>query len=256
MTVSYSSDSKHNCEVHANATTLDWDVASLSLLASAPYYFLLALFYEITLAPILIGLAIDLTSTTLPFVLLRRLNAHNRLSSASANAQLANSYVISAYTTLFGTAMYAVIVYSSLYTWLPVYLVNNFDSIRTLEHAHGANLPLLFLASLPLGIAAKDFLFGPSIYYSRSAATKEFDAAAATLSETFAYNLGLSGWGSREEILAKRTVLVVVLTLANSAAKVFGTVEGADPWGAFGWGTVFASAATMAGIGFTWVGDV
>jgi len=237
---------------------IDWDFASLFLLSSAPYYLLLALFYEINAMTIFLALTIELTTSTLPFLLMRRLSPHNAAlrAPASMNALLATSFTIKTYVTLFATAIFAVMTYTSLYTWLPVYLVTNFDSIRTLEHAHGAQLPVLLGMCLPLGIAAKDYLFTPSLFYARTSLAKDFDAETATFGETLAYNLGLTGWGVREDVLVKRTVLLVVMQLAVAVAKIWGTIDGAELWGALGWGGVFASAGLMTGVGYAWVGDV
>ena len=96
----------------------------------------------------------------------------------------------------------------------------------------------------------------PSIYYARNAVAKRFDPKTATLGETVAWNFGLSGWGFREAVLAERTALLVVMTLAEALAKVYGTIDGAEQWGALGWGAVFAVAGLSTGCGLAWVGDV
>lgn len=204
---------------------------------------------------------IDLVSNTVPFFLLRPLSPHNavivRKDNPTPNASLASNIPIRLYVTLFAAAVYAVTVYTSLFTWLPVYLVTHFDSIRTLEYAHSASLPVLLLAFIPLGYAAKDFLFTASIASARSQFDYQpFNPESASLAETLAWNVGLSGWGPREDVILKRTALLVFMTLTSSFAKIFGTVEGAEEWGALGWGSVWASASLLTGIGFAWVGDV
>ena len=66
----------------------------------------------------------------------------------------------------------------------------------------------------------------------------------------------MAGWGVREDLLVKRTIIQVFLTLGAASAKIYGTIEGAELYGALGWGSVFAVAGTMTGLGFAWAADV
>ncbi|KAF4555653.1 Hypothetical protein D9617_2g056160 [Elsinoe fawcettii] len=229
-----------------------WDTASLFLLSNSPYYVLLPIFYSISPISILLSLSIDLFSTTLPFILLRSLNTYND----SIPSQSLTTASTKLYIGLFSTVIYAASLYTSLQTFLPAYIVGNFDSIRSLEVAHGLSLPILATACLPLGNAAKDFLFTPSTYNARGAVVEEFEPTTATLGETLAWNIGLSGWGKREDVLVGRTALLVLLTIGNSLAKIWGTIEGAELFGAVGWGAVFAAAHGLAGVGVGYIGDV
>ncbi|TKX18838.1 hypothetical protein C1H76_9099 [Elsinoe australis] len=230
-----------------------WDTASLTLLTNSSYYILLPLFYSISPVSVLLSLTIDVFSTTLPFFLLRTLNSYN--DSHHPNQALTTSST-KLYISTFCTVIYAAILYASLQTFLPSYIISTFDSIRSLEAAHAASLPILLTACLPLGNAAKDFLFTPSTFNAKSGVEIEFDPKTATLGETFAYNMGLSGWGKREDVLVGRTTLLVLLTVGNGLAKIWGTIEGAEIGGAIGWGTVFAVAHAVAGAGIGYVGDV
>ena len=237
----------------------DFDFFNFFLLYSAPYYALLGLFYDISLSSIALSLTVDIFSNVVPFYLLRSTNPHNKAISTptTANASLASNTPIRLYLTLFAASVYSVVVYTSFYTWIPTYLVLHFDSIRTLEYAYNAALPVLLIAFIPLGFAAKDFLFSASIASSRQNVTaQEFDPRTASLAETLAWNIGLTGWGKREDVLLKRTLLLVLMTLASSFAKIYGTVDGAEEYGALGWGAVFATAGALTGTGFAWVGDV
>ncbi|KAF2222752.1 hypothetical protein BDZ85DRAFT_131653 [Elsinoe ampelina] len=229
-----------------------WDTASLFLLTNSPYYVLLPIFYSISPVSILLSLSIDLFSTVLPFFLLRSLNDYND----SVPSQSLTTSSTRLYIGLFSTIIYATTLYTSLQTFLPSYIIGNFDLIRTVEAAHALSLPILATACLPLGNAAKDFLFNPSTYNSRGTRVEEFDPQTATLGETFAWNVGLSGWGLREDVLVGRTVMLILLTIGNSLAKIWGTVEGAEILGAVGWGSVFAAAHGLAGVGIGYVGDV
>ncbi|PNS20154.1 hypothetical protein CAC42_5604 [Sphaceloma murrayae] len=229
-----------------------WDVASLVLLTNSSYYVLLSLFYTISPISILLSLSIDLFSTAVPFFLLRKVNPYNdSLPEKSVTTSTTKLYV-----SIFGTVIYGTTLYASLQTFLPAYIVSTFDSIRSLQAAHDASIFILLTACIPLGNAAKDFLFTPATFNARGAIVEEFDPTSATLGETFAYNIGLSGWTKREEILVRRTTLLGLLTIGNSLAKIWGTVEGAEAWGALGWGAVFAAAHGLAGAGIAYVGDV
>lgn len=242
-----------------------YDYGSLFLLYSSPYYALLATFYDVDRLAIVFAATIDLIANVAPFYALRSLNIHNRLQALrTEDAILAALNTVNTLTTLFAAGIYGVVIYSSLFTWLPIQIVRHFDYVPTLEHAHGANLVVLILACIPLGFAAKNFLFVPSIAAPGAgraskieAQHKVFDPATASFSETLAYNLGIARhWGIRDQILVKRTVVVVIMTLLFSLTKIYGTVHGASAWGSLAWGSVFALASSLIGLGYVWVGDV
>lgn len=175
-------------------------------------------------------------------------------ANAPASTQLSSSITVKLYITTFLSVVYAAFLYLSLQI-IPRYIVTYFE-LRTLESAYSSTLPVLLTACVPLGNAAKDLLYVPSTYLAKTeVAEKEFDPKHASLAETLAWNMGLSGWGKREDVLLSRTVLIVILTLGTSVAKIYGTVDQAEVAGAAIWGGVFATAAAIASLGVFYVGD-
>ena len=123
-------------------------------------------------------------SATLPYVLLRPLASYNNPpASAPASTQLSTSGTLKIYVTTFLTVLYAVTIYTSIQTFLPSYLISKFD-VRTLEPAYAASLPVLVTAAIPLGNAAKDFLYVPSTYLAKAGGDAvEFDPINSSLAE-------------------------------------------------------------------------
>ncbi|THY36374.1 hypothetical protein D6D01_00469 [Aureobasidium pullulans] len=237
-----------------------FDFVQLTAMANMPYYTLLYLFFGVSFEPLALALVIDMFSLWFPFWLLRPTNYHNNLRSVTTpgtTKDLAVDKTIQFYMSLFAASIYGTVVYLSLWSWLPVFLINNFEEILTLEFAHNAVFPVVFAACLPIGWAAKDFLFSTSIVYARATPAElvQFDPKTATLGETFMYNAGVTQFSSREGILGKRTFLLVAFTAAHSFIKVFGTVEGATIEGAAGWAALWSVAAAATGLGFLYVGD-
>lgn len=217
-----------------------------------PYYALLHTFYETSAKTLGTSFVIDMVSLTLPFYLLRPLNfynAHKPTTRPQAVNELAADRSVQFYMTSFAAAIYSLIVYSSFYTWLPVYMIIHFDEVRSLDAAHNAILPVLFVACAPIGYAAKNFLFKPAIASAR-VVNAPFDPRTATLAQTFTYNIG------GESILVSRTILLILFTFFNTFVRVFATVEGSDPYGAAGWGALWSVAALAVGAGFAWAGEI
>jgi len=238
----------------------DLDIVSLSILAQMPYYVLLHTFYETSVVALGLSFLIDMTSLTTPFFLLRRLNFYNDHKGTTTNPQtvgdLAADRTVQFYMSGFAAAMYSLIVYSSFYTWLPIHMIIHFDEIRSLEAAHNAVLPILFAACFPIGYAAKNFLFKPSIAASRAPAIfPTFNPHTATLFDTIRWNFGLGRHSTRVSILSRRTTLLVCFTFLNTFVRVFGTVEGAEMYGAAGWAALWSVAAATVGLGFAWAGE-
>ncbi|KAI7116272.1 hypothetical protein KC337_g16580, partial [Hortaea werneckii] len=129
----------------------DWkDLAGLACLSNLPYYFLLHTFYEIHLSACLTAFAIDVSSIAIPFALLRPVS-HAHKSGKTANQLVAHDPYVFGMMAIFGSAIYAVTVYSSLYTWLPVYMITRFDEVRSLQGAHDASVWMLLAMLLPIG---------------------------------------------------------------------------------------------------------
>lgn len=158
-------------------------------------------------------------------------------------------------TTLLASSIYAVVLYASQITFLPVFLVQHFEGLRTLELAHSTILGTLVVAMIPVGFAAREFLLFPVIAVQPEAdEEKEFDSATATLGETFWWNVW--GWSAPTKVLIKRTTALLVFQGINVAVQTGATIEGADLVGATGWAGLWAAAGlTTAGL-YRWVGDM
>lgn len=241
-----------------------FDYLSLLVLYSAPYYFLLYFFYDISAWPIASTILVDLFSNVAPMYAFRSLNPHNKLQSLrSDEAYLASINTVDVLVSGAATSIYALVTFASLRTYLPVYLLSNFDSLRSLHRAHDATFFSLLVALVPLGLAAKSFLFVPSLVSPR--VTKErrriaaatFDPQTATLQQTLQHNLGfLASGGERARILASRAGIVSIMTLGFAWTKIFGTIEGAESLGALGLGSVFAVGSWLVAVFYLWMGGV
>lgn len=139
-----------------------------------------------------------------------------------------------------------------------MHLVLHFDGLPTIAPAHAAAaLPRLLLTLLPLGYAAREFLFAPATGARLNLGdirARAFNPATATLAETVRYNLW--GYSKRTRELIKRTATLVVVSGFNTWLQTFVTVEGVESVGAAGWAGVWAAAAVGTGLVYAWVGDV
>ncbi|KYG47386.1 hypothetical protein M433DRAFT_63243 [Acidomyces richmondensis BFW] len=244
----------------------EWkDLAALTCLSNVPYYFLLHTFYDIDGLACMVALAIDVGTIAIPFFLLRPLMAtHHR--GRDPNRQVAQDNQIFILTMVLGAATYAIVVYGSLCTWIPVYLLTHFDKIRSLEHAHNAAHHMVTLMLLPVGWATARFLFTPMIESQRNLVLADpkpdlrrdgFDPETATFGETLAYNLGLGkdGFSKRIEVLLKRSVVLIICSVVNTFVRVLMTLDGSEPVGAAGWASVWGIAAMLTSITYAWVGN-
>ena len=110
---------------------------------------------------------------------------------------------------------------------------------------------------LPVGIATKTFLFTPSTASKRDVQDERnelFDPQTATLKETLWYNVW--GFSHVERVFISRTGTLVAVTFLYSWLQVYASVEGAESVGAAGWAVVWATAAWLTGLAYSWVGDV
>ncbi|KAK3654391.1 hypothetical protein LTR56_004021 [Elasticomyces elasticus] len=243
----------------------DWqDVASLSILCNLPLYFLLTTFYGVDAISASIILSIDVVAIAIPFALLRPLN-HAHEHGKDPNQQVANDRLIFALVGMLGASIYSIVIYTSLYTWLPVYLITHFDTIRSVQRAHDASVPLLLLSFIPLGWATSQFLFTPSIGSRGNPGLTDpkiypektdFDPETATFGETLAFNLGFKGgFTKRAEVLVKRSAVLIVCSVANTFTRTLLTVDGTEPFGAAGWAGVWGLAALLTSVAYGFVGN-
>ena len=225
-----------------------------------PPLYLLTTFYGIRRTTLFASLFIDVLTTYVPFSLLRPLSPTHDAEAPKAavsNRSVINDIPIRLYTTILAAGIYGVVVYGSFSTWLPVHLVIYFDGIRDISGAHSAALPFLIMSFLPVGYAAREFLFTPATGAKRDLEdikNLSFNPVTATLSETVQYNV----WGhsKRTRTLIKRTATLVAVSGLNTWVQIYFTIEGTEGYGAAGWAGVWATAAALTGVLFWWVGDV
>lgn len=205
-------------------------------------------------------LTIDALTAYIPFSFLRGVSATHQTEApkgAVSNRSIINDLSIRIYTSLLAAGIYGVVVFGSFSTWLPVHLIVNFDGIRDISAAHSAALPFLILSFLPLGVAARTFLFTTATGAKPDAHDRKvasFNPETATLGETVKYNLW--GYSKRSRTLIKRTATLVSLTAFHTWLQTYAAIEGTESYGAAGWSGIWAVAGTATGVAFWWVGDV
>ncbi len=100
-------------------------------------------------------------------------------------------------------------------------------------------------------------MFTPATASKKDKLDKEiakFDAETATLGETVWYNVW--GYSKRTRMLIQRTATLVAVVGVHTSLRTYGSTEGAEVFGAVGWASVWALAATLTGAAFWWVADV
>lgn len=113
--------------------------------------YLLGSFYDVSPASVISSLVIDSLTTYIPFRLLRPLSLAHSASTSKYSVNVRNKDIITsnsiqAYTTLLGGAIYAVTLFTSYSTFLPVYLVTYFEGIPSIAAAH-ASSPIAIVSS-------------------------------------------------------------------------------------------------------------
>ncbi|KAE8350193.1 hypothetical protein BDV28DRAFT_139595 [Aspergillus coremiiformis] len=242
------------------------DVLSFFFLTHLPTYALLASFYNIRPTTVLISCGITLFSTSVPFILLRKPTSVHDLSHAPSgavsNRSILQDRATTIYTTVAATSILTVVLYLSYATWLPAQLVLHFVNIPDIStvHAGPAGLPTLFVALLPAGWAARDFLFVSS---AGAVASKKTDTTEKKFvsheGEYLVCGVYRQTWGRlspKTRILASRTVLLAVVLVSNTIVQLAGTVEGISMKGASIWGSVWAVAIFAVGLTFGWIEGV
>ncbi len=236
------------------------DLGSLTLLSHMPHLYLLTTFYGIRPTTMISCLTIDVLTTWLPFRLLRELSpTHitNAPKGLVSNRSVINDLSVQVYTTLLAAGIYGVVVFGSFGTWLPVYLVTHFDGLPDISAAHSAALPFLIMSFIPIGYAAKEFLFTAATGARADAYDKElarFNPATATLGETIIHNI--FGYSKRTRTLIKRTATVAITGGLHTWLQTYVAIEGVEGFGAAGWSVTWAIAAMLTGAAFWWVADV
>ena len=243
----------------ANFDGTDEDLTALTLLVNQPYYYLLHAFWSVELVSVAISLIFDVAVVAVPFALLRPLNRRLEPNTPrTTNQALATDWQIMVLTAVLGATVYAVTFFLSYQTNFSVFLINHFDDLPTLE-AHDSTIPQLLQLFVVTGCSAMLFLFRPTIAASgkalpqpRTRKPRKFNPETATLSETLAHNIKFieAGWSQRTVILARRTAVLTLCTLANTFVRVYGTVEGTDILGSLGYGGLWSAATILVGVSY------
>jgi len=237
------------------------DMAFFILLTHAPTFFLLFYFYRIRPTTVITSFAIDIISMTVPFMLLRRPNAVHSLSNSSSrpvsNRSILQDRPTAIYTSVAASSTFAVLLYISFSTWLPVFLVTHFDGIPdiTATHAGPAGLPAMFFSLLPAGYAARDLLFLNSAGWSPEPESSGAKPSSNS-KEYLVASLYRRTWGrlrAKTRILLLRTIALASMMVLNTIVRVWGTIKGVDIVGATGWGSIWAVAALVIGLTFGWI---
>ena len=205
-------------------------------------------------------LAIDIVAAWLPFYSLKVSSSIHSVKTprgVAANRSVINDYGVQVATVLLAAGIYGVVVLTSYSTWLPVYLITHFDGIRDISALHNKNFPWLAGSFLPLGFAAKVFLFTPATASkpdNHDKAIAKFNPETATLGETVWYNIW--GYPHRTRTLIKRTATLITVAGLHTALQTYVTISGAEGFGAVGWSSVWALATSLTGAAYWWVADV
>ncbi len=228
-----------------------------------PQLYLLYAFYEVPAQALLLSLAIETVATYLPFRLLRPLSSAHAEPSRAPNAEIVSDRPIALLTTLLAGAIYSVTLFLAYLFYLPEQMAAHFRGLPTLAPAHGRSLAMLAAtllpATLPLGFAARAFVFTPAGATRQDAARRraveEFDPATASLAETVRWNLWW-GWADQTRAVVRRTILLTIVTGANAFLHAHLSVRGVEAPGAVAWAAVWVVAAAFTGLGLGIVGSV
>ena len=174
----------------------------------------------------------------------------------AVNRSVINDFGVQAATSLLAAGVYGIVVEATYRSWLPIYLVTHFDGIRDISALRNQNFPWLVGSFLPLGFAAKVFLFTPATASKPDNYDKEvakFNPETATLKETVWYNIW--GFSKRTRSLIKRTATLAFVSGLHTALQTF-TLEGVEGLGAIVWSSLWVLAASSTGVVFWWVANV
>ena len=237
-----------------------YDIAALTVLSRFPPLFLLTTHYLVAPTTVLTSLLIDVTTTYIPFTLLRStavVHSTSQPRGSIANRAVINDLSTQVLISALSAGAYALVYNIYCWTFLPGFLAVNFEGLLDIGPVYNAQFIGQFLAFIPLGVAAKTFLFTPSIgaradKWDRE--MKEFDPVQATLGQTIVWNAW--GFSVRDRTLIERTVVLMLVVSASTFVGVSATVEGVEWFGAAIWASIWTSGAALTGAFLFWVGQV
>jgi hypothetical protein len=156
------------------------------------------------------------------------------------NRFLLNSSQVQLSTALLAIGTYVAVIFSATKTgFLSRVLVAHFD-VATVEKAYNDNVVTLAVKTFVAGIAAKEFLFNPSI------------GAPATLPETFKQNFWY--FSRQTRTLIKQTTFLSAFILANTVQRC-STLKGSDLVGSVSYALLWIVATAITSAWLLWVSD-
>lgn len=235
------------------------ETITFTFLTHLPTFTLLTSFYNVKPSTALASYAIILFSTGFPLVLLRKARSNN--GQTKPTVSLLTDPPTTIYTTLAAASVFSLVLYTSYATWLPAQLVTHFSNIRDISatHAGPAGWPILFTCLIPAGWAARNFLFAA---WARAAVTademgqkgKEYIDRDGEYLICVLYRKTWGALAACTRVLIVRTVILTLMTLANTVVQLVGTVKGVSVEGAVAWGAVWAVSGLLVGLVFGWIG--
>ena len=229
------------------------DISALTLLANAPYTYLIVTYYGVSTLPASLSLGIQIISIALPTYLLRPFAEYHSAAAKLPNRFLLDSFQVQSSTAILAIVSYVVALYTALKFDLTAFLVYHFDRIPSLEAAHAETAITLAAKIMVVGWAAQGFLLNSALGQSGAATPKkEFDPATASLQETIKHNVWFFSKRTRE--LSKRTAVVAGLTFVHTIWKLQ-TIDGTDLKGSAGYAGIWVAATAFIGLMFSWVSD-
>lgn len=130
----------------------------------------------------------------------------------------------------------------------------HFENIPSVAAAHDASPLTLLPVTILFGLAAKSFIFTPTIAAASFLPGAEFDPVTATLFETLKYNLW--GYSPKVKVVIQRTATLMLVSGVNTAVQTAVTVEGVEVAGALVYSAVWVVAAGVTGAVLGLVGVV
>lgn len=235
-------------------------MAALSVQSRLPYYYFLFAYYDLSLRTAIVSLTVETLGAAIPFSLLRRRALSHVKSINKPNAVILGSWELALWTSTLASAVYGLVVYVSARSWLPMHLILHFDGIRSLEQAYNVVQFNLLAIFIPLGWAARSFLFSPSAVAAgqgrglNAIRKSVFNPATATLAETLEHNV----WGYRPgwKVLFRRIAIGSTVVGLSSWIRLWATVEGTEPYGAAGWGAMWSAATVLVGLTLGWSAEL
>lgn len=232
--------------------------------------YLLNAFYLVPATPLFLELLSHVAAAFFAFSIFRRPALYKPASdSAVIDRTMRGDLTFQLTSTAFSTALYALPILGSIYTWLPVHLAVHWDGLKSLEGAHDATVLSVFRHLIGMGWCTMYLLMdyvptNPSA--SAETTPAHFDPQTATLLETINYNIdNLLFWRQAKpagKALMKHTVFLAVCLAIDAAFQSCATIEGCETrglsWlsGPAPWGALWGLGMTVSGVALGWVAGV